>query len=372
MSSVETVATIPRQPSEPVELSLAEVTPVASMPQFVMELDDVKVGDEHHFDGGTIFDRTFVMDNGLRFNGQIFIPASPLGKNTFDTLVTYRLPWCTELPGLNTEFGKALAQRGNVVFALGPEDSKLARAVFRLAKTIFGDTALMAEYGYAYHLAADYVDELGVAAPKRVIDAGKSQGAMTNFAAQAYAPTFERQMVYNDLTDPCVEHKVNRGDVADEEDLETLLSVAKYVGIEEPRELCRIIKQYKEAGQLPHLSRTVRFSPAFWVNQIAKGVAIFRGEAGTFIDHMPADSHSYVRLFESSKLNHARAYRRRLSAFPNVHTTLEPGYHLTLADLAIRQQTVGRISLAQELFTTVIDSDELDVAKLVEQSKLAA
>jgi hypothetical protein len=102
----------------------------------------------------------------------------------------------------------------------------------------------------------------------------------------------------------------------------------------------------KHGRTLRDLIPTLRHSPGFWVSQLSTGQSLFRGEAGTFIDHIPSDSNTHVTLFNGSLFNHADDWERRLADFPNITVERRDGVHLTGTDIGVIKQAIDRVVIS--------------------------
>jgi hypothetical protein len=330
----------------------------APLPEYNLQIHDAKPTKPVAFEGGSHHDWTYQLSDGSVFHSRLTLSR----QQQYDIGLSHRTPWCTDLNGMYSEVDKEYARRGMTGTRVGPEQTSVVRAARNLAMVLFGSDTQLAHDAYVHHLILDHVDSLGIANAKTVIDTGDSRGAMTNFGVQSYATAFNRTMVYNDINDPCIEHAVAPGPRT----ALKLPGIAKYLGVEVV-ELAKAIKDY-DADQLLPIAKTARFSPAFWLHQASTGLALFKGEAGTFIDHIPGNSVTAVGLFDNSPLNQSAEWRRRLQPFTNVFAYSQSGSHLSLARWGVQLRTINRVELVQEQLATVRSADELNVEAVVREA----
>lgn len=215
--------------------------------------------------------------------------------------------------------------------AVSPEQANLVGAIRNFGK------ASLAHDAKVHHLLLDKIAERTDRDLSSVANIGYSRGAMVGFGLQGYAGQHDRQQIYNDYVDPCLEHGVRIDEIP-------WLQVRPYVA----RELGAIASAAlpKHGRTVPDLIPTLKHQPSFWLSQVSTGVALFRGEAGKFIDSLPTDSHTHVTLFSGSIFNQASAWERRLAGFPNITVTKRDGVHFTGAHMDIIKDTLDRVMTA--------------------------
>lgn len=314
-----------------VPYSLTPQHSISPLPIFDLGIDAQRMLVTNHEEGvGTIRTERFRMNDGSTYHARTYEPERP----AYGTPVTFTTPWCTDLPGYNDRVGHKLAFHNIRTIAVGPEQSGVVRAVKQLGK------ASLAHDAKVHHLILDHLEETGRIATNHIINIGYSRGSMVGFGLQAYAREHGRHMSYNDYVDPCLEHSVDARSVRwgklPRYLGKEIRALAGALAHESPEELCRLLP-------------SVTLAPGFWINQLSTGKALFAGEAGSFIDHLPTDSRTNVLLCDNSLFNHASAWRERLASFPNVTIQHQEGYHLSGADSHVVQGTIGRVLLAQHM-----------------------
>ncbi|MDB5169640.1 MAG: hypothetical protein JWN82_36 [Candidatus Saccharibacteria bacterium] len=363
MSPAEQLASVTRLPGminslpspEQVERSTA-----STLPDHDISIDDIRVDKPRPFDGGVHIDRHYRMIDSNRvvtkYTGRVTLAES----QSYDILLSHRLPWCTTLDGTYDMIDEEHARRGSSGVRVSSRQTDIVSATLNLADALVGDNDMLAYDSYAHHVILDDIDELEVAAPKEIIETGDSKAAITNFAVQAYAPRFRREVVYSDITDPCLEHGVRPRMLRPKE----LKEVMHYFGVKEPKNLVAATAEYSNAEKL-RMARTVSLWPGFLIHQVATGFALFAGKGGGFVDHIPNSSRTAVGFFNGSPYNHGQDWERRLAPFTGVYTYWQDGTHLSILERNVQGGTIDRVDLTQELLKTVLTPDELDAAHIV-------
>lgn len=279
----------------------------------------------------SITTRRYQLDDGSRYDAQIFHPNAP----RYDIGATYTTPWCTDLKGFNSMVGNALAEAGIVSVAVSPE-----RLTGKQLFQRFGKLALLHDV-HAQHAILDHIDTEDRFKRGVTINTGYSRGAMVGFGFNAYSDKYDRDVVYSDYIDPCLEHAVRLRDVSWQR-------VPTYVG----RELVAFGKglhSYKARDILGMTLSAAQPSACFWLQQVAVGKTLFSGETGNFVASLHPDTTAHITLYVKSRFNHAPDYARQLSRYPNISSSIENGYHLTGVGSNVRADMLGRVILAQNL-----------------------
>lgn len=365
MSSAEQLASVTPLPgviNRPLDTEQLEQSIASPLPTFDLGIDEIKVGKTKYFDGGAHIDRQYRLNNGAVFVGRLTVSRS----GNFDTLLSHRLPWCTELNGMYTEVDEEHARRGSTSIRVSPEKTGIFRAAHNVVDAIWGPNNMLARDAYVQHLILDDIDSLGIAEPDQAIETGDSKAAMTNPAVLAYAAKFGRLIRYSDTTDPCLEHALSLDNLTPE----AAAKNTKYLLINEPRELKRAVRTHP-LHKLPRLARTAPLTPGFWLHQVATGFALFSGKSGGFVDHIPNETVAAVRFFNHSEFNHSLDWLRRLDPFKNVYVYQEPGSHMSLADLDVQMSTIDRVEEVQNRFKDGVTPEELDIEMIVKDVQVA-
>lgn len=295
-------------------------------------ITSVERGRERTFSDFTVLPMDFRVGNDTKYPALIFRPRH---KEQFARTVTFTTPWCTELPGFNTIVGSTLAKMGMNVVAIGPEDPTVMRAVRNL-----GHTSLRAD-AHVQHESLDFIEEEGILDTTSMLATGYSRGGMIAFALKALEDSYERKIEYMDVTDPCLAKKVGLGDIP-------VAALPRYAANESMACVKSVSKHplRRAASMILHAIPRSAGQP---VQMIATGIALFSGEAGSFVDEWEEDTAAQVTLFTGSKFNHEYIWAKKLSRYPNVLVHPEHGYHLSGADPRVLDASVGRLIHAQRV-----------------------
>ncbi|MEO6513542.1 MAG: hypothetical protein ABIR37_02520 [Candidatus Saccharimonadales bacterium] len=264
----------------------------------------------------------FVMDDGSVYELDAFFPH----QTKFDVPVLYTTPWFTDLRGFNSIYGKELARRGIVSYAISPERS--SNPVDRV--THLGRISLQHD-AYAQHRILEAIDDKGDGS---YMSHGYSRGALLALGMKAMEDQFGHHQVYADCIDPPLEHAVRPSEM-------DLQSLAPYFR-DEAKELVRSLTSHQVAEYL-NMVRTIRLSGEFWVDQIATGFRLFTGQGGTFINNLPKDTRMHILHFEGSIFNHALYWQKRLEGFSGITCVSEPGLHMSGFRRDVISASIGRL-----------------------------
>lgn len=275
----------------------------------------------------------FRFSDGSQYDVQLIEPV----KKVSDIVLTYTTPWLTRLGGLNTYLGIEAAKSGMSSVAVSAEVASFGKAIKNIGHVTLAHEALV------QHLALDEVELDGRFMAGMAILAGYSRGAMVGFGVNGedLAAQFGRQIVYSDLIDPCLEHKPGLTAWNPKE-------LAPYCEVE-IIELIKCITHYQQK-EAWHMLKTLPTSISQFIQEIATGCALFSGEAGDLGDIMPEDSPMYLTLYIGSLFNQSASWREKFSErFKKICINNETGTHITGSDMGVIRETVGRISIVQQL-----------------------
>jgi hypothetical protein len=287
---------------------------------------------ERKFDNYTILPYEYRVADDAAYSVRVFRPRR---SEQFDRTVTYTTPWLTDIDGFNMIVGKRLASLGMNVVAVSPEHPSLSRSVRNLGRvTLRADAQVQ-------HKVLDSISKNGILDTSSVIVAGFSRGAMVGFGVNSLAETFGRTIEYTDAIDPCLAKKTTPKDV------EWPKIPSYFIG--EVGALVSSMVHHPPEDMRGIAKNIVPLSPAFLVQQAATGMALFTGEAGTFIREWPQHTTAHVTLYSGSEFNHMKEWVRLLSPYPNVSAHIEDGRHFSGADSRVIDAAVGRILHAQRV-----------------------
>lgn len=320
--------------AQPAELPLAEALEPETMSGLTVVREDrsTETVVKDHEQPFRVRNQRVTLDDKSHYDVRSFEPQHPS-----DLLATYTTPWCTDLDGFNDFFGRSLARRGIQTVAVSPRRAHIWDLPREWAE------ASLSHDANAQHAILDWYlqqHDPQVEADKAVV-VGYSRGAMVGLGVHAVAHAYNRTIVYDDFTDPCVARKLSREDI----DGDGLLA---YLG-SEVIEAVSGMSHYR-LKQLGKLATTAPLSAAFWSQQIAVTKAVFSGEAGSFADRLPADTTAHIVLYDKSIFNHARQWQQKLAHLPFVSIKHRAGRHLTGMDPVVRQRAADRIAAVEQLY----------------------
>lgn len=160
---------------------------------------------------------------------------------------------------------------------------------------------------------------------------GDSNGAMEATGVIAYAEKFDRQVRDAYLVDPCLVHKIASYD------LSKFIKHPDYL----PRELINLGKHalylIGEEGDTKEYLKTLRFSKEFVIGNLLLSRALFWGEFGHVLAHIPQDQSAHYRLYEYSIANQKKDFfsivrSPNKDSRQNVNIEVIPGTHISIAN----------------------------------------
>lgn len=351
----ESAPVIPLYPLEPnADLLQARITPDQPLPQFNIEISSISINPRRHeFKDGYFEDRRYTFSDGSSYDVQRFEPAT----RRYNIGVAYMTPWCTDLPGFNTEMGKVLAATGSHIVAIGPERSPFGRAARKLAKTMLKNTALLPHDAFTGDRIIASIEQERHVEPDIAMTVGYSRGGMGGNGLIAYGAAKGRSYVFNKHIDPCIERPVEKEDVP-------IRELPVYLALQEPVELVAALTEYSPK-QLWRLRKTIQLHPSFVMNQIAVGVDLFRGPTGNFIANLPTHTALHVDQFSGSRFNQNADFAAAYKPFSNILVESHSGTHMTGMRKWVGERIVDFIVGAQEpIHAGDIPAHHLDVHAL--------
>lgn len=147
---------------------------------------------------------------------------------------------------------------------------------------------------------------------------GESRGAMTGLAVLAMAKAYGVDVKKAFLVSPCFETGFGEETAAEF----SWQLPAEFIGL---------------FGDIGHVSlsrlvrsaNTVNLSPKSFVYELAHGPALFNGDAGTFVDHIPADQNAMILGFHNDFAGQTSRWEERFEDFPNVWVQHAPKAHVS-------------------------------------------
>lgn len=173
-------------------------------------------------------------------------------------------------------------------------------------------------------------EELGLRPVEgQTISWGKSRGGMGGNGKLALASYFDRNFVGALHEDPCLLHPTGLR--------ETLGGVTPIDVAHEMYDLRHALRRLHDESQLGRLSRlaclrnTLGASSSYAKIHAQSGRAIWRGDAGLFLRHLPLEQGIVTVMMNRNDLNHRQEYGEHLAYFPNARIIDRNYWHLGMA-----------------------------------------
>lgn len=160
---------------------------------------------------------------------------------------------------------------------------------------------------------------------------GDSNGAMEATGVMAYANHFNRSVRSAFLVDPCLVHKIASYDVS------KFIKHPDYL----PREIINLGKHalylFKEEGDTLEYLKTVQPSKEFLMGNLLLSRALFWGEFGHVLAHVPEQQSAHYRLYEYSIANQKKDFVSIVRSNNKLHRSnisieVLPGTHISIAN----------------------------------------
>lgn len=312
---------------------------VAHEPEPVLDRLHRQVGEMHHYD--------IVLEDGVDRSARVYLPQES-DRSDSPFMIHMDTPWFTSTKGHNNRIAEIFMQEiGVPVVVVGPEYSttqgRLPRELARLAQTAMGSTSISlsrsaeGSMAIASHLAAEH--EL----PRSIVKVGESRGAMLAMGERPYAEANDLEILYYDVTDPCVAQRVlqQRGDV---------LKLARWP-LKEAVGSLAVAAALLPHGGLTHKIGTVSTNPNFLVAaMMGVGPALLSGEAGEFPYRVPTDAGIHIVNFKRNTMADASVWREKFEMHENFELVELKGPHMGLAYPSVQRHVVERIKRFDEEF----------------------
>ena len=310
-------------------------------------VDRIKAVEQHTIkDLCTIQKDRFIFSDNSQYDGILIEPDI----RKYDIGHTLTTPWLTRTSGLNVYVGKIAAQEGIGTF----EFSNEIAGVLTAAQNV-GHVTLLHD-AYVQHLAINEIEKDGRFTENNWINSGYSRGSMVGFGFNALAALFQREVVYSEFVDPCLEHKPNISQL-------NPAVLGNYLA----NELTEMIKCASHYGLKDawHLMKTLPLSPSEMIQHFATMFALFSGEAGQLADMMPVDSSIYLKLYTGSIFNQADSWSNKFTDnFIKTKVTHELGYHSSGINPEVIKSSMARIAIIEELFLDGATKEDIDPNKI--------
>lgn len=293
---------------------LLEQTPLPEFPDIGVESTRIWRRSDLDSVFGFAWRRDILMSDGTHIPEYIHIAKKPIS----DVPVVSEPAWWTSPErGFNQKTSEKLnfVGRHNVIHGIPDR----AHSLYRNAHDV--------------HVALDYADrDFSEFGTDEIEAHGDSNGAMEGTGVLAYAPLFGRKVLDAYFIDPALVHTIDRSDVAKYREhpcyaLKEILSLGK--------QALRLALDPKE-NALDYIA-TLDLSKEFMLRNIKLARALFWGEFGHLLAHVPEDQTAYYKLFKHSIPNQKQTFLKVLrgpSGFrrQEVTTDVVPGVHLSIAN----------------------------------------
>lgn len=323
---------------------VVEYTEPAGLKDYGLEIEDwIDLSDEPNLPRGIgkMVTRHVLMKDGSR-NTVLDIYAE---NKRFGAKFAYSTPLGTHVKGYNTYVGIQAARNGMDVRIFGapqvlPTDPHLSHEAHAFAEVM---------------RAAD--EDEGIENSTFILG-GYSMGGMKAPAAAHYLHRLGASVPLLDTIDPCLAEEVSFR--------ETRKGMSRaYIAAELLEGAHALLERkeedslYKAMRRLGHMASSVSFHPHHLNKHIGIGKEIWRGEAGTFIQHVPEETAFVSHFFADSRFNHRDIYMPAIERLPHGHPVLQPGLHLTGMRLRVIEEYIGQIVRGQQMIEKGTAPDEI-------------
>lgn len=253
--------------------------------------------------------------DGTRAKGVMGIAQNPIS----DIVIAGEPAWFTSLDrGFNQRTSDRLAELGRHTYRQGIPNR--AHSLYRNAWDVHLALGLV---------ASTFDNQLQTT----VIDGeGDSNGAMTSTGVLAYSETFDREFRDGFFVDPCIVTKIGLEEVV------KFIKHPEYVAKEMYcllRQAVRLIREEEEDAA--SYLKTIEFSAEYLIGNALLPRALFWGDLGHLLAHVPEDQKGFYRLFEHSIGNQKRKFHEILrgsegESRPGIKTEVVTGTHLSIAN----------------------------------------
>lgn len=275
---------------------------------------------------GSVTEETIIFDDGSRYQHLLFLPYKPK-PNT--PAVTNTTAWCTSIKGFNSNVATMLMGEGIAVDLVAPPNVGVGH-LLHLASAVKLDHDVA-----AHQKILDFDMERGIIDTSRVVLPGDSRGGQVAMGISATAKDYDREVIYFDLTDPCLEHRLSKEEIKP-------IPLIKYLGSELVNGLFTFVENLTPSEVITSFPVT----PNALAQDVAVGYSLFSTGSGRYVNAIPRDAVGRVTFFVGSVLNHREKYKQRFDAMPNVIVDEIEGFHLDIAKRAHTKNSVLRVGRA--------------------------
>lgn len=291
---------------------------------------------------GTIERYGLITEDGYAYAGTVTVPK----QQTNDIAVVGKSAWFTSSRGHNEHTSLKFAQDGLVTFYLGNEGSyRPHKNVVPKSPMTLADTAAVVLH-FARFAADSHADHVNQSI---ITEVGESEGGMEGMGVVALAETFGFRTLMADYTAPCIPRKLEAKDA---------VGFTEQV-LKEPSEVLRL------GGRLAlqliiNYPSTIDLHPYALLHQIAKGAAIFSGDAGKLGELVPKHTNMHITTFDKDYASMPIEWERIFQHHPNVRLTRLLGRHLTIAD----PETLAYVRARQQAARIIYEDNDRDISRV--------
>ncbi len=274
---------------------------------------------------GKYWQRKVTMSDGQQHSEIIGLS----NHHSADQLVVSIPAWWTRLDGgINKITSDAFLQRGKHTLIKGVSEnkpSKLSRGAHDMHTVLDYDS----KDGLSYYFDSN-----------RIYLHGDSNGAMQGAGVISYAEDHNREIIDAFLVDPCFVQKFGR------QDIKKALDHPSYA----PKEILSLIKQIGRMAShaeidLKECSKSLENNPNRLLGNLMLSQALFSGEFGLLLSHLPTKQHEHFVLFNHSLANQKKQVLKILNTIGSLATiTLRTGTHISIADPRILEKKLDYLT----------------------------
>lgn len=340
--------TKPTQLSEPMPLSSSgQVSDLRSIP-----LPDYDIGIEtvtttarpnDKTAHGDYWQRTIIMSDGQKHFELLGLSNHKEADN-----LTVSIPawWTSPFQGFNKETADKLMAAGHHILIKGVPVNRLA-PLSRGAHDMHLSIDQLASDGLSYYFNPD---EIAVH--------GDSNGAMQGTGIMAYASRFNRKVNNGFLVDPCLVRKV------DSSDIKKLIRHPDY-GIKElvclGRQILRVTARPQE--RIENYIKTIEPSTSYFIGNLLLAKALFSGEFGHLLAHLPPKQRAHYLLFNHSIANQKSDFIKMVSErpdSPSITWETRSGTHMSIVNPRTANDKIRYLTNPQDSIETIDDPSAYD------------
>lgn len=285
---------------------------------------------------GTRFRHTVTTTTGAPREANVYIPAPDIDQQ-HPFMVHMDTAWFTGVEGHNDDVAKRFMKEiGAPVVLVGPEYSGKKDSIMQLGATALGSLkvsqARLAQESMA--IGAALADQYGLAT--NVVKVGESRGAMLAQAQWPYAKMHGLDIVYMDITDPCLAKRILGSP-------QEVLSLARWP-VNEGLSLANIGSKLVKDGSALRKLGTVSLNPHNLTGALlGTGRALFSGEAGGFPALVPHTVGVHMVSLKHNTMADHELWRQLYSNHPAFNQVVLRDAHLGLVDPSIPRHIIERI-----------------------------